>query len=305
MTSAAREAGIIPELPPSRGPGQDGGTASIAPRYEDIAQDGRIQLTALMPGLGAAVWRALLAEIPAIQVFRSQGILPILSRLVIACEDRPVSVNVPITYEGSFRFAREKDGDRIFANMWLTAKAPIATTIGPNPPKDAPLELVGRVFAEHVVTRPFAPKAERRVTRLDAPGVPPVPEDEHVFEAADALIARAGAPLEEIGDVRFVMMHTDSNHHVNSLVYPRVFEEACTRRMMLESSVPAAHELLARAVELRWRRPFFAGEQARIGARITTPGAAASGLPAAKIAAIGAFRGDGPKPSSAIQMWFR
>lgn len=305
MTNAAREPGVIPELPPARGLGQDGGTASIAPRYEDIAQDGRIQLTSLMPGLGAAVWRALLAKIPAIQVFRTQGIFPILSRLVIACEDRPVSVDVPITYEGSFRFAREKDGDRIFANMWLTAKAPIATTIGPAPPKDAPLELVGRAFAEHVVTRPFAPRAERRVTRLDAPGVPPVPEDEHVFEAADALIARAGAPLEEIGDVRFAMMHTDSNQHVNSLVYPRLFEEAASRKMMQDASVPAAHELLARAVELRWRRPFFAGEQARIGARIMTAAEAASAVRDAKIAAIGAFHGDGPKPSSAIQMWFR
>ena len=54
---------MIPEIPPSRAPGQDGGTASLRPRYEDIAQDGRIQLTSLMPGLGAAVWRALLSQV--------------------------------------------------------------------------------------------------------------------------------------------------------------------------------------------------------------------------------------------------
>lgn len=289
--------GLIPQLPPADGPGQDGGSASIAPRYEDITQDARIQLTALMPGLGAAIWRALLSEIPAIETFRSQGILPILSRLVVACEDRPVSVSVPIRYEGSFRFARQKDGDRIFANMWLTASAPLATTIGPPPAKDAPYELVGRVFAEHVVTRPFAPKDQRRVTRLDAPGVPPVPHHEHVFEGADGLIARASSPLEDLGDTVFAMMHTDSNQHVNSLVYPRVFEEACTRKMMQDACI-SAPQLLSRAAELRFRRPFFAGERARIGASF----APAEG---AKMAAIGAFHGDGPKPSCAIQMWFR
>ena len=192
-----REQVRIPPLPASRLPGQDGGTAEIAPRYEDITQDGRMQLATLTPGLGAAVWRALLSKIPAIRAFRSQDILPVLSRLVIACEDRPLSVDVPVRYEGSFRFAKEKDGERIFANMWLEARAPIANTLGPRPPKDAPYELVGRVFAEHVVARPFAPPAERRVTRLDAPGFPPIPEDEHVFETAEDMLDNAGGPLDD------------------------------------------------------------------------------------------------------------
>ena len=127
------------------------------------------------------------------------------------------------------------------------------------------------------------------MTRLDAPGVPPVPQHEHVFEGADGLLARAPSPLDDLSETVFALMHTDSNQHVNSLVYPRVFEEACTR---------TKPQLLSRAAELRWRRPFFAGERARI---------AASFGPAegAKLAAIGAFHGDGPKPSCAIQMWFR
>jgi hypothetical protein len=301
---------MIPDLPPASGPGQDGGTAEIAPRYEDVTQDGRIQLNALMPGLGAAIWKALLSKIPALETFRSQGILPILRRLVIACEDRTVSVNVPLRYTGSFRFAKEKDGDRIFANMWLEARAPIATTLGPNPPKDSPYELVGRAFAEHVVTRPFAPPAERKVTRLDAPGIPPVPEDEHVFETAESLLASADGPLEDAGDVAFSMMHTDSNQHVNSLTYPRIFEEAAMRRIMqdarISTNAKVRPELLARAVELRWRRPFFAGETARIQLRLSE--GEAIGQPSAKITAVGSFRrdgADGDKPSSAIKMLFR
>lgn len=301
---------MIPPLPPSRGPGQDGGTASIAPRYEDITQDGRMHLSALMPGVGAAVWRALLSQMPAIHTFRSQGILPILSRVVLVGEDRSVSVNVPVRYEGAFRFAREKDGDRLFANMWVEARAPIGSTLAPDPPADAPYEVVGRVFAEHVITRPFASTpAERRVTRLDAPGVPPLPEDEHVFESADALVARAGGPLEDACEVAFGMMHTDSNQHVNSLVYPRVFEETAVRSLMQNARVPAPHQLLARVIELRWRRPFFAGERARVGLRFVD-GPAASPA-AAKIGVIGAFSPAGTgdaasgKTSTAVKMLFR
>ena len=290
---------MIPEVPPSRGPGQDGGKASLRPRYEDIAQDGRIQLPALMPGLGAAVWRALLSQIPAIETFRNQGIAPILRRLVLVGEDRPVSVNVPIEYTGAFRLAREKGGARLFANMWLEARAPIAHTLAPNPPADAPSELVGRIFAEHVLTRPFAPVAERKVTRLDAPGIPPVPEDEHVLESAEALVESAGGPLEESGDFVFGALHTDSNQHVNSLVYPRVFEEQVTRRLVQDARIPAPEKLLARAIELRWRRPFFAGERATIAMRLDEePG---DGW---KCSAIGTFS-NGPKLNAVVKLRLR
>jgi len=294
---------VIPDLPPSRGADQDGGKASLLPRYEDIAQDGRMQLTALMPGLGAAVWRALLSKIPAVDTFRAQGVLPILRRLVIVGEDRPVSVSVPIEYTGSFRFAREKGGDRLFVNMWVEARAPIGSTHGPEPAADAPRELVGRVFGEHVLTRPFAPPAERKVTRLDAPGVPPIPEDEHEFESAEALVESAGGPLESAGDFVFGALHTDSNQHVNSLVYPRVFEEAVVRRLVQDARIPSPHALLARAIELRWRRPFFTGERATIGLRLLEPSALAG--EAWKCGAIGAFSSGGPKPSAVVKLLLR
>ena len=170
---------------------------------------------------------------------------------------------------------------------------------------------MGRIFAEHVLTRPFAPAGERKVTRLDAPGVPPIPEDEHVFTTADALIESAGGPLEDAGEMSFKMMHTDSNQHVNSLVYPRVFEEHALGKIVQDARIPpaATPNLLARAVELRWRRPFFAGERARVSMRLVAPEAGDAG--AWKIGAVGAFHGEGPllrpleKPSSAVKMWFR
>jgi hypothetical protein len=104
------------------------------------------------------------------------------------------------------------------------------------------------------------------------------------------------------------MMHTDSNQHVNSLVYPRIFEETAVRRIMQDARIPAAHALLARALELRWRRPFFAGERATIGMRFVEP-AAGNLAEGSTIAAVGSFAPagspPGPKPSSALKVLFR
>jgi hypothetical protein len=279
------------------------------PRYEDITQDGRVQLTALMPGLGAAAWRALLLKLPAIEALRSQGILPILSRLVIMGEERSLSVNVPIRYRGSFRFAREAGGDRLFVNTWVEASAPISSTFEPDPSPDAPYIRVGRMFGEHVLTRPFAPPGERKVTKLDAPGVPPIPEDEHVFESAEDLLGDGA--LEDAGELRFGMMHTDSNQHVNSLVYPQLFEEAASRRLMQEPRVAGAELMLARAIELRFRRPFFAGDRARLALRLMAP---AEGEERWKVGAVGAFTSEAggaaggagaAKPSTTVKAGFR
>ena len=285
----------FPPLPPPTSFDRDGGVASLRPRYEDIAQDGRLQLHALMPGLGVAVWQSLLSKLAAAGVFRAQGILPILRRLVAVGEDRPVSVNVPIGYEGSFRFAKEQGGERLFLNMWLQAKAPIATTIGPDPLADALREPAGRVFAEHVITRPFAPPGERKVTRLDAPGVPPVPEAEHAFEATEALIE--GLALEEAGEVLFGQLHTDSNQHVNSLVYPRMFEELALRKL---AAGPKRGPLLARSLDIRWRKPFFAGERARVVMNLAE-GESGS------VVVTGAFLGEAgiTKPHSTLQLLLR
>ncbi|MBX3187459.1 MAG: hypothetical protein KF819_10610 [Labilithrix sp.] len=285
----------IPPRPPARDSGQDGGVAELRPRYEDVAQDGSIQPTALMHGIGHAVWRSLVMKNPAIEVFRAKGILPILRRLVIVVDRRSVSVNVPIRYEGAYRFAREKGGDRLFVNMWVEASAPISNTFLPTP-RDAPFERLGRIFAEHVISRPFEPPDRRKVTRLEGgPGVPEIPEDEHVFEPAEALLRDRA--LDDLGAISFGMMHTDSNQHVNSLVYPRVFEEALVQRLAETGRDYKA--LLANAVEIRWRKPFFSGERAQIRAAMLE---APAGSPWT-VGAAGAFFGAGDKPNSTIQTW--
>jgi hypothetical protein len=281
----------IPPLPPARG-FESSATTELRPRYEDITQDGRVQLTTLMPGLGA-IWREL-GSSGALETFRAQGILPILRRVVIVGERGPFSVHMPIQCSGTWRLAREADGDRLFLDMWLDAFAPIGSTLGRPPATDAERVLVGRVYAEHVVTRPFAPPAERKVTRLDLPGIPPVPEDVHPFEEAEDLVA--GRTLDAAGDHVFGMTHTDSNQHVNSLVYPRLFEEAVVRTLTARDDVRDPSSLLARSVELRYRKPFFKGERAVIGLQ-TEPS-----VDGREAIAVGAFvpAGGTKKPSCTI-----
>jgi hypothetical protein len=258
-----------------------------------------VQLTTLMPGLGA-VWRALASRAGGegeakLESLQAQGILPILRRIVIVGERGPFSALVPIHCEGTWRLAREEGGERLLLNMWLDAFAPTATSFGPRPVPDAGRVRVGRVFAEHVVTRPFAPPGERKVTRLDLPGVPPIPEDAHPLEAAEALVAERA--LARAGEHRFGMMHTDSNQHVNSLVYPRLFEDAVVRSLADRDDVRAPGALLARAVDLRYRKPFFSGDRASLASCVEP---AEDG-----VLAIGAFtpaEGAG-RPSCAVAMW--
>lgn len=277
----------LPPLPPARGY-ETTGSAELFPRYEDVTQDGRFLLTAFMPGLGAAVWRSLVKHTATLSAFAAQGILPILRRLVAVGEDGPFSVHTPLASKGTWRLAREDGGDRIFLDMWLEAHTSKGTTLGPPPPKDAPRVLAGRVYGEHVITKPFAPKTERKVTKIDAPGLPPLPEDVHPFLESDALLA--GHTLDDAGQIAFGMMHTDSNQHVNSLVYPRRFEEA----VIAHVAPPPA--FVARAFEVRWRKPFFAGERARIGVAVVS-------RTDTKLHVVGAFTPEGAsKPSATIAM---
>jgi hypothetical protein len=66
------------------------------------------------------------------------------------------------------------------------------------------------------------------------------------------------------------VMHTDSNQHVNSLVYPRLFEEAALRRFAL---LGRPTQVLARSIDIAYRRPSFAGDTLRIFVRAFENGA--------------------------------
>lgn len=246
-------------------------------RYEDISQDGRVKLLSLPHALGAAVWQNLLAAHPLTRVVARQGMLPILSRIVVVGGGDSMAVHRPVDVSGCYQLAHtvaENGPDagrvnRLILNMWISLVGTIGKTNGPPPPRAGERAFVGSVFAEHVITRPFAAAGERKVLRFpDGAGLPEIPVDRYVWPRPDALVTipDGAEPLDAtlLADpppVVFGLTHTDSNQHVNSLIYPRFFEESALRRL---DERQRGTRFLARHLEIAYRKPCFVGDRVQV-----------------------------------------
>jgi hypothetical protein len=197
-------------------------------------------------------------------------VIAILSRVTVEGLDGPVPVAKPLDVTGCYQLAHVVDAagdvERILLLMWARFEGVVGRTYGASPRDGERIE-VGRLYAEHVFTRPFGPPEQRRVTRLPGPDVDAVPGPRVAWQRGDELLAppEGATPLEPAlrpdAPVVFGLGHTDSNQHVNSLVYPRRFEEGVLRRLA-ELGRPTA--LIPRAVEIAFRKPFFAGDRAQL-----------------------------------------
>ena len=260
----------MPDVPAEQ---HERGTAVV--RYEDIAQDGRLCLLGMPHAYGEVLFRQLLARHPMTPVLTREGIVPILTRLIIEGTSEVISVSSPLDARGAFVVAEERaasgDVSRVYLNLWAELSAPRGLTFGPQPEGAGQPVVAGRVFAEHVFTRLFAAPEHRRVTKLDVPGsdltpvayAPGPPEDLLALPAGAVFVE--DAPSFDVAPVCFSLAHTDSNQHVNSLVYPRLFEDAFARRV---SQLSRSTKLLARKVEVAYRKPCFAGDRMRLSLRV-------------------------------------
>ncbi len=294
---------MIPLLPDV--PAEHRASARGPLRYEDVSQDGRLLLTALPHFMGLAVFQGLFIGDAFARATARAGIVPIVTRLVVDGGGGPVSVRKPVEITGGFELAHTVDDagevNRLIMNAFSVMTAPIGRTNPPSPPNAGQTIEVGRVFVEHVYTRPFAPREQRKVLRFDPGPWPAVPPARQTWRPPAALLELpAGAQvidetLEPDDAVTiFGLAHTDSNQHVNSLVYPRLFEEAVLRRLAARG-LPAS--VLGRAVEIAYRKPCFAGQQGRFHLALHR----ADG----KIAARGVFVADGEtleKPNVTIRI---
>ncbi len=145
-------------------------------RYEDICQDGRL-LAYVLPHFAArAVWQDALAKNPAARAAGQLGVMPILSRFDIEATDATISVRKPLTVEGRYQLAHSVDASGAVNRIVLGRAG--AEVRGPQrlthvPPaaawRRATSVCIGKVFAEHVFTRLFAPPGERkRCLRVEA-----------------------------------------------------------------------------------------------------------------------------------------
>jgi len=265
----------IPPIPPV--PDHQRASQAVTPRYEDFSQDGRVMLGGLSAAVGQTIWRTIVDRHPLAALMRTEGVVPILRRLVFHGGPGPHSALAPLQTHGTMALAEQPPDDegipRFFVLMWLQATAPQGTVYAP-PKRDDPQTPAGLVFAEHVMTRLMAAPQERRPRLLPHWNTPQAPAIPYTMDAAEQLLSLpAGAQaldgeLHSDGPAQvFSMMHTDANQHVNSLVYPRLFEEAALRRLRaVGARVGPGH--LAREVELRWRKPFFAGEPVELRLRL-------------------------------------
>lgn len=261
------------DVPPEpQVPESQRGAGPLSLRYEDVVQDGRIRIEPITHAVGAAVWRRALLEHPLVQRLLGEGILPILSRLQVEGGGGPIDVRQAVQARGTFQLLRTQDEDervRLRLDMWgelcatpgRTHGAPVAPSSGEPTP-------IGRMLAQHVLTRPFAPLEERNVSEI--PGG--LPSDVPMHDAAwkpprSAMELPRGAKAIDdafaldVCPIVFGLGHTDSNQHVNSLVYPRLLEEAALRRF---HALGLPTKVFTRYADLAFRKPCFAGDRMRI-----------------------------------------
>jgi hypothetical protein len=204
-----------------------------------------------------------------------QGIIPVLTRLVVERHGGPFGVDPDMHARGAFDFTHVKAAaggvDRIHLNMWLEVSAPLGVVYGAPPARAGEVVKAGEVFAEHTLTRPFAAPGERRVTRLEVDGLDPIPGAaiERVAPPSVATPPPDGRlldvdPQPDAAPIVFGLSHTDSNQHVNSIVYLRLFEEAALRRLQAHG---VSATLLARRAALAYVKPSFAGNVTRVHLR--------------------------------------
>jgi hypothetical protein len=232
----------------------------ISLRFEDVTQDGRLRLEPLTASLNV-VWRDELSRHPLSPKFREEGIIPITTRFLVESRPGPFAFENPVEVEGNWDVARTVDANgatnRFLMLMRTQLFAPLGRTNLP-PPDDAGTRAsVGSVLAEHVFTRPFAEPNERRVTDLGEAG-----RDAKVIDWAEPKALLDGPVVVDEVPVVFGLTHTDSNQHVNALTYPRLFEEAVLRRL-------GRGDLLARRLDVRYRKPSFAGDRLSLALNVS------------------------------------
>lgn len=227
----------------------------VSLRYEDVDQDGHLTIVSLPHALGELVWPDVM-KAPESVALALDGVIPILTRLRLEVGDGPISAIRPVHGEAGWHRATVRDASGAVGRLVLIMEVHLSgregVTLAPPDPDAATLH-VGSILAEHAFTRPFAPPSERRV--LDLLGrIPASDWEERRFDAV------APAPGPEAPRRRsehsFGVMHSDPNSHVNSLVYPRLFQE---QAILLTGRVGAA-----RALDVLWRKPFFVGETATL-----------------------------------------
>ncbi len=271
MSDSARFRERLPVFPDV--PAEQRGRGDLSFRYEDVTQDGRLVARAASHAIGAAVWRDVLERHPLTPTLIGQGILPILARLVVVVGGGPIGVRAKVMAEGGFEIVEAVDDagkSRFRADMYADVRGPRGRTFG-TVPGDGEEIALGAMWGEHVMTRPFAPPAERTVDRLPE-GFGSARRVDYVAPTRAVDLPEGARWLDDawVDDATplvFGLGHTDSNQHVNSLVYPQLLEEAALRRLHAKG---LSTDRFVSRFEMAYRKPSFAGDVLHVRVRAYT-----------------------------------
>jgi hypothetical protein len=231
--------------------------------------DGRL-IPIAMSAMTAGLWRDVLVDHPGATNAIKQGILPILTRLVLVSSGERIRPDREVQAHAGFELAHEQAGDKLFMLVWAEARG-TAGKLSRGGAAAGESIVAGRLFAEHTFTRLLAPPGQRAVTSLEVDGYPRIPEASYAAPpATSAEAAPAGARwLDELApddaDFAFTLDHSDPNQHVNSLVYIRLFLDAAYRRLAARGH---AGKLRSTAIDIAYRKPCFPGDRVRAVLRL-------------------------------------
>lgn len=262
-------------------PSSQRGEGTFVSRYDDVVQDGRLRLQPMSYAIGAAIWQPTLGPSADYRRLSKAGIVPILSRMLIQVGGGPIAAITRLTASGAYVVRRTTDEageQRLRVDMWAGVRGPRGRTWGEPPAGAGEAIELGAIYCEHVLTRLFAPPEERKVTAL--PEGTTIALREGTWSPPKGVVALPdgaswlGDEVAEPHVTVFGLGHTDSNQHVNSLVYPHLAEEAALRffaehGFVADHGVSAGHDTarFADFVDLGFRKPFFAGERTTITLR--------------------------------------
>jgi hypothetical protein len=244
--------------------------APVYMRFEDVAQDGSLKVGGMPHAIGLVSLGKLWLHTALSDQTRPLGIVPILTRLAMETLGGPISVRKAVLADGSYQLAHTRNANReisrILLNAYVDLHAPIGRTHSPQPANAGTQAFVGRAFAEHVFTKPWSPPGERKVVALPTADGPLVPGPTLRFREANDVLSLDDAtkwidPALRLDEtpLTFGLTHTDSNQHVNSLVYPALFEDAALRRLIdLDYDT---RSLLVDFIDIAFRKPCFAGQR--------------------------------------------
>src|SRR5687768_8066392 len=122
----------LPTLPP-----EQRARGHVGMRYEDIAQDGSLKVGGMPHAIGMVCFRDLWQPTQLYQESRAQGILPILSRMVMQASGGPVSIRNAVEVEGAYDLGHTLDANgglnRLLLCMYTELYGPAARTHDPQP----------------------------------------------------------------------------------------------------------------------------------------------------------------------------